>query len=89
MDEGTFLYCEESILASQVKKYKYSELFISNIIANHEHYEKNKQGRKGNKMRAMLESRIYWIKKYSDYSNIQKFFLVSSKKFQILFWKLF
>lgn len=89
LDEGTFLYCEESILASQVIKHGYNELFVSNIVANHEHYEKLKQGKRGKKMQTMIKSRIYWIKKYSNYNKIVKIFLVLSKRIQMFVWKFF
>ena len=67
--KNVFLYCEESILASQVKINRHKELYISDVKAYHEHYEKNKRGKKGKKMQIMLNSRIYWVKKYSNYSD--------------------
>lgn len=35
LDESVFLYCEEPILASRVKKYGYKELYVREITAYH------------------------------------------------------
>lgn len=88
LDENVFLYCEESILASQVKNNGYRELYLKNIIANHEHYEKKKEGSRNNKMQIMLNSRIYWLKKYSNYNTILKNIIILFKKIQGLISKI-
>ena len=89
LDENVFLYCEESIIASQVKSKNYKELFVSNVSANHEHYEKRKKGKRGKKMQIMINSRIYWLKKYSNYNKILKYLIIFSKRIESFFWKFF
>ncbi len=89
LDENVFLYCEERILASQVSNLGYKELYIADITANHEHYvEKKKDMNVAAKMRIMINSRIYWIKKYSDYSFFGKKAAVISKRAEWLLWRI-
>lgn len=87
-DENVFLYCEEPILASQVKHKGYKELFIPELTAYHEHYEKAKSGKRSSKMATMINSRIYWIRTYSDYGDVGKKIAIFSKRLQKLFWKI-
>lgn len=42
LDESVFLYCEEPILASRVKKYGYKELYVREITAYHMHHDSEK-----------------------------------------------
>lgn len=88
LDENVFLYCEERILASQVSSLGYKEVFLSDITANHEHYVEKKQDNSvAAKMRIMIDSRIYWIKKYSDYSLLGKLAAIAAKRVQWLMWR--
>lgn len=43
LDESVFLYCEEPILASRVKKYGYKELYVREITAYHMHHDSEKE----------------------------------------------
>lgn len=89
LDENVFLYCEERILASQVSDLGYKELFLSEVTANHEHYVEKKQDRDiAAKMRMMINSRIYWIKQYSDYKTLGKLSAIVAKKAEWLMWRI-
>ena len=88
LDENVFLYCEEPILASRIKHNGKKALFIPGITAYHQHIEKEKSGRRKDKMLMMINSRIYWIKKYSDYGKFGRKIAVFSKMIERLFWKL-
>ncbi|MCB6607759.1 glycosyltransferase [[Clostridium] symbiosum] len=71
LDENVFMYCEEAILAKQVRKHCRKELYIKEITANHEHFA----GAKGNinkRMRMKVKSRNYYISNYSEFNTIQK-----------------
>ncbi len=89
LDESVFLYCEERILASQVSALGYKELFISDVTANHEHYVEKKPDKNiAAKMRVMINSRIYWIRKYSEYSKLGKLAAIIAKKAEWLMWRI-
>lgn len=87
LDENVFMYCEEPILAKCVIKQGFKELYIGELTANHEHYNHTKQGNSASKMKLFLESRIYYIKEYSEYSPIRKAFAVLSRKAQGCLWE--
>lgn len=86
LDSNVFLYCEEPILAKQVVKLGYKELYIKEITAYHEHFE-SKKGSNAKRMIIFIESRKYYIKKYSGYKGIKCQLLLLSKNLQKMVWK--
>ena len=72
LDEGTFLYYEENILAQKLKKIKKKMLVVSNINYNHVHSSERKKLK--NKLfhnNIYFNSMIYYEKKYNQkYSKI-------------------
>lgn len=86
LDEHNFLYSEEPILAIQVRLKGYRELYIKEVTAFHQHFE-SKKGANGERMVMMVESRMYYLKKYSGYQGIGLKLLLFSKKLQRAFWK--
>ncbi len=86
LDESVFMYCEEPILCKSVIKLGYRELYIKEVTAYHEHYEKQKIGNNSSKMQLFLKSRIYYIEKYSDYPNTLKKIAKFSRKIQLKVW---
>ena len=87
LDENVFLYCEEPILASQVRQHGYRELYVSEIQAYHNHVPSQK-GSTRKRMQNLLTSRIYYLKRYSGYRGIKLFMVLNSKRLQKLFWKI-
>lgn len=84
-DEGVFLYSEESILGRQVKMHGKIMYYNSDLSSIHRHIEQAKGEKKG-RMRALLKSRIYFIKYYANYNCIQKKLAIMSKRLQYAFW---
>jgi len=82
LDENTFLYCEEPILAKQVQIAGKKMYYLADSQAIHAHI-KSKKGNKYKRLNLFMQSRIYYLKKYSGYSNIALFFLLFSKKLYI------
>lgn len=82
LDENVFMYCEEPILAKSVIKQGFRELYIKEVTANHEHYSHSKSGNSASKMKLFLDSRIYYIKEYSGYTQIAKIIAILSRKIQ-------
>lgn len=87
LDENVFLYCEEEILASNVKKYGGKILYLKDFTAYHEHYSSNK-GRRDQRMRIYFKSRYYYYKNYCDYSKIKLILLKFSLWSWSIYWKL-
>ena len=87
LDENVFMYCEEPILAKSVVRAGYKELYIRETTANHEHYERKKNGSNATRMIAFLDSRVYYIKHYSEISFFQKGIAIVSRRIQQLIWK--
>ena len=87
LDENVFMYCEEPILSKCVIKQGYKELYIKESTANHEHYSVQKQGTSSTKMTMFIQSRIYYINKYSDYNWLVKRLSVLSRKIQLIMWR--
>ncbi len=69
-DEDTFLYSEEAILSSQIKKASGIIKFNPNIKAFHAH-DTSKKDNSSRRMLLMIKSRKYYLKKYSGYNIIQ------------------
>lgn len=87
LDENVFLYCEEPILASQVRNHGYKELYVSELVGHHNHIPSQK-GATGDRMSKLLESRMYYLRKHSGYRGIALWIALGSKKLQKLFWKV-
>ena len=87
LDESVFMYCEEPILAKSVIRFGLKELYINEVTANHEHYVQQKNKNFKTRMLYFLESRIYYIKKYSEYGVVLKKIAICSRKIQMLMWK--
>lgn len=88
LDDTVFMYCEEPILAKCVINRGYKELYIKEVTANHEHYANNKVGNSAEKMLLFVESRIYYIKKYSNYPIILKQLAQTSRMIQKWMWRI-
>ena len=70
LDENTFLYSEEPILAKQVQQKNKVIVFNPKISAVHAHKESEK-GNNSQRMLLFIESRKYYLKKYSEYNRTQ------------------
>lgn len=79
LDENVFLYCEEPILASTVKKYGFKEWYVRELTAYHMHI-KSEKGNPRKRLQLFRESRRYYWKNYSGYGKIRLFFLLLSDK---------
>lgn len=86
-DEAVFMYCEEPILAKQVEKLGYKELFLKEVTAYHEHYRNLKEGNSNLKLQEYFKSRIYYLQKYSDYSYVGKKISIIERKIESWLWK--
>lgn len=71
LDEGVFLYCEESIIAEQVKNSKGSIFFIPEVIVKHLH-KKSSSGH----WKEFFKSREYYLAKYRKYNKLQIFIII-------------
>jgi GT2 family glycosyltransferase len=69
-DETTFLYSEEPILSSQIRKKKGEIVFTPFIEAVHAH-QTNKKGDPLKRMLLFIKSRKYYLRKYSGYNRVQ------------------
>lgn len=79
LDQNVFLYCEEPILASTVKKYGYQEVYNHEVTAYHVHID-SKKGKQSKRLKMFRESRRYYWKHYSGYTGIKlKILLLSDK----------
>lgn len=86
LDEHVFMYSEEPILAKQVVRAGYRELYIHEATAYHQHFSSQK-GNAKKRMQMLFESRKYYLVNYSGYSTFALKLLLFSKKIQNLFWK--
>jgi GT2 family glycosyltransferase len=82
-DEGTFLYCEEAILSSQIKLNNLDIVFIPSLKVLHTH-KRSEKSDSSSRMLTFVKSRLYYIDSYSRYNSIQKLMLFVSYK--ILFF---
>ncbi len=69
-DENVFLYCEEPILAHQVKKSGMKEYYMSEVMAIHRHISSTK-GNTYARMILLCKSRDYKNKYHSNYNAFQ------------------
>jgi len=88
LDENVFMYCEEAILAKQVEKANYKEVFIKEVTAYHEHYDCQKVGNSSKRLQEYFKSRIYYIENYSDYSFLGKKLAILERKIESVLWKV-
>lgn len=84
LDENIFMYSEEAILAAQVRLHKGKILYISEAVANHEHYGVKKAPSK-DRMLLLVSSRLYYYQNYEQMNkvafNIVRLSLSIEKKF--------
>lgn len=86
-DENVFLYCEEPILSKQVQLYKQRMFYLADAQAIHRHI-KSKKGNPKKRLQLLMSSRMYYLKVYSGYSQVQLRLLSISKRLQKLVYKL-
>lgn len=67
LDENTFLYCEEPILAARVCENKGRIIYVPTISAVHAHDSSEKDSTE-KRMRIFINSRLYYLENYSGYS---------------------
>ena len=85
MDENTFLYCEEAILAKQVEKENKKVLYVCDVEASHMHEnEKNSYS----KVKQFVDSRNYYVKKYSGYNKLQVGVVLFANKMEKILFRL-
>lgn len=87
-DEKVFLYSEEPILAKQVVSRGYKVYYMANIQAVHRHI-KSEKGDPKKRMRIFMSSRMYYLQKYSGYSQIEYIILNISLSIERVFIKFF
>lgn len=71
LDEGVFMYSEEPILAARVKKAGKKILYVPEATAVHAHIRVKKINA-SLRMQDFIKSRKYYIKTYSNYTELQK-----------------
>lgn len=71
LDENVFLYCEEPILSAKVFLMKGKIVYVPTLTAVHAHV-KNEKGNTSQRMLRFIESRKYYISRYSGYSRLRK-----------------
>lgn len=70
LDEKVFLYCEEPILAKAVQKAHRNIYYLKEKQAFHNHIE-SKKGNSKKRLDMFLESRLYYLDKYSGYHGMK------------------
>ena len=88
LDEHVFMYCEEPILSKSLVQKGYRALYIDEIEAYHQHIDSEKPGNESKRMISFLNSRKYYIKKYSRYGVLGKSLAIFARNIQILIWKV-
>ena len=82
LDEGVFLYSEESILAAQVREKGLIEYYCDDLLAYHMHKE-SEMGHKDNLMQESVKSRKYFIENYECYGRIGNCLVKRVLKFRL------
>lgn len=77
LDEAVFLYCEEPILAAQVRSAGGHIIFVPTLSAVHAHVRSEK-GNSSRRMLLFIKSRRYYLERYSGYDALQRYFLGAS-----------
>lgn len=81
-DENVFLYCEESILSKQVERAGMTMYYTADYQALHNH-QTSAKGNPATRFRAWRDSRIYYIKQYSDDSWMGKLMAILSMRLYV------
>lgn len=93
LDEGTFLYSEEQILARRLNQAGYRNGILPDCYIYHNHQVKDKALIKlSNKLfdiQCYYDSRIYYIRKYLKLPAIVKFVMISMLKFDLFVKKVY
>lgn len=77
-DENLFLYCEEPVLAAQVRQSRWKMYYLADAQAIHHHVAEEK-GNSRKKMHLLYRSRIYYLRSYSGVSRWVLWWLVPLK----------
>ena len=83
LDEHTFLYSEEPILAKQVERTGMRMYYIADVQIIHNHI-KSAKGNPLKRWKILSESRKYYLKHYSGYKTIPLFLILLSRQIQNL-----
>lgn len=88
LDEGTFLYYEENILATKLKKNKYKTFIINDVEVFHNHSVViDKSINKLKKYKILKESQLYFEKNYNNASKFDIMMLkMTSKMTYMIFY---
>ncbi|WP_214824791.1 glycosyltransferase [Exiguobacterium sp. s28] len=85
MDEGTFLFYEENILAKKMKKKGYKTGIMNNLYYKHNHSVTIKKTMKALQVyKVHLQSKQYYEKNYNSTSGIKIFLLNWASKYSLL-----
>lgn len=87
MDEGTFLYCEEPILARQVLREGMREYYFAETQAVH-HHIRTEKGNPCHNMKLFQQSQLYLYKHYCGFSRWQFFWIWLTRKIGNSIWNL-
>lgn len=90
LDENTFLYYEENILGSILKKYGYKTIIVngSHVIHNHS-VSIDKSVSKLRKYKILKQSQYYYEKEYQKAGKISLFFLKCTSNIGYLFYNIY
>lgn len=84
LDENTFLYCEEAILAKQISNRGKKVLYVSDVVAHHMHSDEKSSYKK---IKEYVKSRDYYVKKYSGYNKAQVGIVLMANKMEKVIFK--
>lgn len=87
LDENVFLYCEEAVLASQVKNFGGVMFYEPNLLAIHAHRNSDKVSQCKSSL-TFINSRKYYIKEYGKYRWPAKILILWSYAFMSLYFRL-
>ena len=73
-DEAVFLYCEEAILATQVRQAGKRIVYVPEIRALHAH-QSSAKGARAKRTRLWIKSREYYLSRYTNYGAFSRFLL--------------
>lgn len=87
LDENVFMYSEEAILSAKVKSLGKKILYVSGVIANHEHYS-TKKAKSSDRMQKFLISREYYYVNYGNLNSVQLIMIRISLFLEKMYWYL-
>lgn len=88
-DENTFLYCEESILATKLKNKGYKSGIITGISYKHMHSVSiNKTFKKVDTVKIFYDSKLYYNKKYNKIGRFKECILEIAMRISLLEYKI-